>query len=86
VLSLQAIKQIDMFLKFLSIFLIIIFIIPYLLRSVLRFLFGSGNPQQNRPSQSNGTNASSRTQKPPSKKKVISKSEGEYVDYEVVKD
>ena len=69
-------------LKFLSFLFIIIFIIPYLIRALLRFLFGS-NAQRNQSAQS-GRNASSRTQKPPKKKKVISKNEGEYVDYEIV--
>jgi len=70
--------------KYLIFLLFIIFVIPYLLRALLRFFFGSNAPQ-NRPSQPN-RNASSRTQKPPEKKKVISKNEGEYVDYEIVKD
>ena len=69
-------------LKILSFFFIVLFVIPYLLRALLRFLFGS-NAQRNQPSQPN-RNASSRTQKPPQKKKVISKNEGEYVDYEIV--
>jgi len=71
--------------KFLSLLLVVVFVIPYILRSVLRYLFGD-NQQQNRSSQSKRSNTSSRTQKPPPKKKVISKNEGEYVDYEVVKD
>jgi len=63
---------------------VLFFIIPYLLRSLLRFLFGS-KTQQNRASQAS-RNTSSHTQKPPKKKKFFSKNEGEYVDYEVIKD
>ena len=70
--------------KFLAGLFVIFFIIPYLLRSILRFIFG-GKPQKNRTSQQN-RNTSSHTQKSPNKKKVISKNEGEYVDYEVVND
>ena len=70
--------------KFLSFLFIVIFVIPYLLRALLRFFFGS-NAQRNRSAQPN-RNTSSRTQKPPQKKKVISKNEGEYVDYEIVDD
>ena len=69
-------------LKFLSLLFVIIFVIPYLWRALMRFLFGD-NAQRNRSTQPN-RNASSRTQKPPQKKKVISKNEGEYVDYEIV--
>ena len=71
-------------LKFLSFLFIVIFVIPYLFRALVRFFFGSNAPR-NQPSQPN-RNASSRTQKPSQKKKVISKNEGEYVDYEIVKD
>jgi len=71
--------------RFISLLLVVFFVIPYIVRSVLRYLFGD-NQQQNRSSKSKKSNTSSRTQKPPPKKKVISKNEGEYVDYEVVKD
>ena len=71
-------------LKILSGLFVIFFIIPYFLRSILRMIFGV-KAQQNRSSQS-GKNNSSRTQKPPKKSKVIPKNEGEYVDYEVIKD
>ena len=71
-------------LRFLAALFTIFFIIPYLLRSILKFFFGE-KTQQNRSSQSS-KNDSSRTQKPPKKNKVISKNEGEYVDYEVIKD
>lgn len=78
-------KSTDM-LRFLSILFIIIFVIPFLLRVILRFIFGNSR-QQNRPSQQkNTTSSSSRTQQTPPKKKVISENEGEYVDYEEVKD
>jgi hypothetical protein len=70
--------------NFLAGLFVVFFIIPFLLRGILRFLFGS-NPSSSRTSQTN-KNTSSQTQKNPKKKKVISKNEGEYVDYEVVKD
>jgi hypothetical protein len=70
-------------LKILSILFVIVFIIPFLLRGVMRFLFGS-RPQPNKSSQQK-RNTSSRTQQPPPKKKVINKDEGEYIDYEEVK-
>jgi hypothetical protein len=73
-----------MFTKFIAIFIIIFFIIPFLLRAVLRFLFGN-RPQQNKSSQQK-RNTSSQTNKPPQKTKVISKDEGEYIDYEEIKD
>ena len=69
--------------KILSGLFVIFFIIPYLLRSILRLIFG-GKTQQNRSSQPN-RNASN-MQRPPKKEKVISKNEGEYIDYEVIKD
>ncbi|MDR1523954.1 MAG: DUF4834 family protein [Tannerella sp.] len=78
--------------KFLSILFIIIFVIPFLLRSVLRFLFGNpsrqrGPSQYNRSSQQKGNaSPSSHTKQSSSKKKVISKNEGEYVDYVEIKD
>ena len=70
--------------KILAIIFIVIFVIPLLLRSVLRFLFGS-RPQPNNSSQQR-KNTSSRTQQPPQKKKVIPKDEGEYIDYEEIKE
>ena len=73
-------------LKFLSILFIIIFIIPFLLRKVLSFLFGN-RPQSNNSSQQNrNTSSRTQTQQPSQKKKVISKDEGEYIDYEEVKE
>ena len=78
-------KNEDM-LKILSIIVIIFFIIPFLLRGVLRFLFGN-RPQPNNSSQQRRNNSSSsRTQQPPPKKKVINKDEGEYIDYEEIKE
>ena len=68
---------------------VIFFIIPFLLRAVLSILFGA-HSRKNRSSQSNrnasASSSSSNMQRPASKKKVISKNEGEYVDYEVIKD
>ena len=73
-------------LKFLSILFVIFFIIPFFLRSILRFLFGN-RPQPNKSSQQKrNTSSSSRTQQPPQKKKVIDKNEGEYIDYEEIKE
>ena len=77
--------------KFISILFIIIFVIPFLLRAVLRFLFG--NISQRERSQSHRSSqqrkeasAASDTQPSAPKKKVISENEGEYVDYVEIKD
>jgi hypothetical protein len=75
--------------KVLSILVIIVFVIPFLMRAIFRFMFGNPSqqkrpPQQNRSSQ-HGRNAS-RTQQSSSKKKVISENEGEYVDYEEIRE
>ena len=72
-------------LKILSILFIIVFIIPFLLRGVMRFLFGS-RPQPNKSSQQKRNTSSSNTQQSPQKKKVIEKDEGEYIDYEEIKE
>ena len=73
-------------LKFLSIIVIIVFIIPFLLRGILRFLFG-GRPQPNNSSQQKrNTSSSSNTKKYPQKKKFIPEDEGEYIDYEEIKE
>jgi len=71
--------------KFLSILFVVFFVIPLIIRTVLKFIFGS-NSHQSHSSQQNKNNTSSRTQKPNSKKKVFTKGDGEYVDYEVIKD
>ena len=71
-------------LKFLSIIFIILFIIPFILRGLLRFIFGS-RPQQNNSSQQKRS-SSTHTQQQPQKKKVIDKDEGEYIDYEEIKE
>jgi uncharacterized protein HemY len=68
--------------KFLSILFIIIFVIPYLLRAILRFLFGRPSQESRSSRQKRDTPASSSSQK----KKIISKNEGEYVDYVEIKD
>ena len=75
--------------KILAALFTIFFIIPFLLRGLLRFIFGH-QAQQNRSSrfgkeQSNRNETSSQKQKTAKKKKVIPKNEGEYVDYEVIK-
>ena len=72
-------------LKILSIIFVVVFIIPFLLRGAMRFLFGI--PQPNKSSkQKRNTSSSSNTQQSPKKKKVIDKDEGEYIDYEEVKE
>ena len=73
-------------LKFLSILFIIIFIIPFLLRKVLSFLFGNRPQPNNSSQQKRNTSSRTQTQQPSQKKKVISKDEGEYIDYEEVKE
>ena len=72
-------------LRILSIIFIVVVIIPFLLRGLLRFIFGN-RPQPNNSSQQKRNNSSSRTQKPSQKKKVITKDEGEYIDYEEIKE
>jgi hypothetical protein len=73
--------------KFILIILFIIFIVPYLLGVIGRFLLG-GRPRQNTSSQQRRSNSSSfNTQNNPKrKKKVIEKDEGEYVDYVEIKE
>ena len=73
-------------LKFLSILVVILFIIPFLLRSIVRFLFGN-RPQPNKSSQQrrNASSSSNTQQSSSEKKKVIPKDEGEYIDYEEIK-
>ena len=73
-------------LKILSILFIIVFIIPFLLRGVMRFLFGSRTQPNKSSQQKRNTSSSSKTQQPSQKKKVIPKDEGEYIDYEEVKE
>ncbi len=74
-------------LKILSIFFFIIFVIPFLLRIALRLLFGSPSQQSQTWEQKRTTSSSSKTtQQPSQKKKVISKDEGEYIDYEEIKE
>jgi hypothetical protein len=74
-------------LKFLSILFIVIFVVPFLLRAIVSYLFGHSS-QQNRPRQNrtDNTSSTSRAKKSPPKKKVISENEGEYVDYVEIKD
>ena len=76
--------------RMLGILFFIFFIIPFALRVLMRFFFGNYS-QGNRSSQSNSntsasSSSSSNMKQPPKKKKVILKNEGEYVDYEVIKD
>jgi hypothetical protein len=68
--------------KFILVILFIVFVIPWILRSIIRFLFGG--PYRQEASSKRGGNSSSSfsTQKKSGKKKkVIEKDEGEYVDY-----
>jgi hypothetical protein len=73
--------------KFFLIILLVVFVIPYLLGVIGRFLLGS-RYRQNASSQQRGNNSSSfNTQKnPKKKKKAIEKDEGEYVDYVEIKE
>jgi hypothetical protein len=73
--------------KFIFIILFVIFIIPYLLRVIGRFLLGN-YPHQGASSQQNRNNPSSfnKAKKPEKKKKMIEKDEGEYVDYVEIKE
>jgi hypothetical protein len=76
--------------KFFALLFVIFFIIPFLLRVLLRFFFGNYT-QRNRTSQANRNtstpnSSSSSNKQPPQKKKIFSKNEGEYIDYEEVKD
>ena len=71
-------------LKILAVLFIVVFIIPFLLRGVLSFIFGN-RPQPKNSSQQR-KNSSSRTQQTSQKKKIINKDEGEYIDYEEIKD
>lgn len=77
-------------LKILSILCFFIFVVPFLLRVVLRFLFGtptqtSKTSQQRKNTSSSSASSRSHTQQSV-KKKVIPEDEGEYVDYEEVKE
>ncbi|MDR0794903.1 MAG: DUF4834 family protein [Tannerella sp.] len=77
---------------FLIIFLIGFMLVSLLGFSVLRsfrdFFFGSPKSKQRQASQSRqgGQTKSSSNRQPPPRKKVITPEEGEYVDYEEVKD
>ena len=71
--------------KIFAILFTIFFIIPFLIRGIIRFVFGI-NKSQPRSSKSNKNDKSSQTQNPPSKKKVFSENEGEYIDYEILDD
>jgi hypothetical protein len=73
--------------KFLLIIIFFVFVIPYLLGIIGRFLLGK-RPRQSASSQRSGNNTSSfNTHKnSKKKKKVFEKNEGEYVDYVEVKE
>jgi hypothetical protein len=73
--------------KFLLIVLFFVFVIPYLLGIIGRFLLGN-RPRQSASSQrSRNNNSSSDAQKnPKKKKKVFEKNEGEYIDYVEIKE
>ena len=73
--------------KFITILLVVFFVVPYLLRSFVRYLFGE-TPQPNKTSQqrSKSSASSSSNKQSSTKKKFFSKNEGEYIDYEEVKD
>jgi len=69
-------------LKFIITICFFLFVVPYLLRAVLRFFIG-GNSSDNTSQQKQNKGTSSRTQN--RKKKVFPQEEGEYVDYVEVK-
>ncbi|MDR0834996.1 MAG: DUF4834 family protein [Tannerella sp.] len=75
--------------KYILFIVFILFLVPYLLGIIGRVLLGS-RPQQKSASQQSGkTNQSSTSGSKQTfwkKKKIISKDEGEYVDYVEIKD
>ncbi len=75
-----------MLFKFLSIVLLIIFVFPFLFRLLMRFFLGKNISNQNNASRQRGGNTSTHTKQTPQKKKVFPENEGEYVEYEEVKD
>ncbi|MDR1723424.1 MAG: DUF4834 family protein [Tannerella sp.] len=66
--------------RFLLIIFLIVFVVPFVLRTLMRFLFGSQAPRGNSSQQKQRQSA------PQQHKKVFPKDEGEYIDYEEVKD
>jgi len=73
------------FFKILAIAFCIFFVIPYLLRRIVRFMYGNVSSNYNSSQQRNS--ARTQTEKQSSrKKKIIAQDEGEYVDYVEVKD
>jgi hypothetical protein len=76
--------------KILLFLLFIFFVIPFLLRSIVRFLFGSQTQSQQKnfsgQKGSNNRASSANTQQTQKKKKVISQDEGEYVDFVEIKE
>ncbi|MDR1813388.1 MAG: DUF4834 family protein [Tannerella sp.] len=75
--------------KYFIILIFCFFIVPYLIRTVVRYLFGGGLSDENSNKQrrqnysrSSGSGSSASGDR---KKKVIPKEEGEYVDYVEVK-
>ena len=75
-------------------FLLLLFLIPLFIAllfgvSVLRFLFmprRKQNPSNNKQSNPNNRKQQTQRQPTPTSKKIIDSNEGEYVDYEEVKD
>ena len=70
--------------KFILFLLFLIFVVPYLLGVIGRFLLGS-RPRQNTSSQQKRSETSFNTRKK-KRKKVIDENEGEYVDYVEIKE
>jgi len=78
--------------RFLFILLGLFFLFGFLfgfsvLRMFFRAIFGTQPaPRKSSPNQQKTKQASKKTSTPPSPKKIISRDEGEYVDYEEIKD
>lgn len=72
--------------KILASLFIVFFVVPFVLRTVLRFLFGSPAQTNNTSQQRKNTSSASSHTRQTEKGKVIPEDEGEYIDYEEIKD
>jgi hypothetical protein len=73
--------------KYILLIFFVIFVIPWLLRSIIRFLVGSSFRQDASSKRGgNGHSSFNAQRKTERKKKVIEKDEGEYVDYVEIKE
>jgi len=55
-------------------------------RGIFRFIFGTGNQPQAKSSSRQNTKQTNKQQKTPSDTKIFKQEEGEYVDFEEIKD